>query len=76
MTIEKINQIKKQEVRVSSYGDYIALDLLDKEGKIIETPFYIKEGKSVEVHWATPSSERVFNPCDYDDFFERWIGVL
>ncbi len=63
----------KQSVRKSGYGDYIALDFIDETGKIISTPFYISNGKSVEVHWGWPSSERAINPVTYDEWYERYL---
>lgn len=62
----------KPVVRISSYGDYIALDFVKKSGQIESTPFYISNGKSVECHWARPSGERCDNPNAYDDWVERW----
>ena len=62
-----------QKVRVSSYKDYIALDIMDKEQKILATPFYIKNGTEVEVHWAKPSNERPDNPCGLDDWYDRYM---
>jgi hypothetical protein len=46
-----------QEVRQSAYKDYIALDFTEG-GKIISTPFYIREGEQAEVHWPRPSNEQ------------------
>lgn len=63
----------KQEVRRSGYGDYIALDFMDEDGRITATPFYITDGKSVEVHWGTPSSEQPVNPLTYDDFHDIFL---
>lgn len=63
----------EQFVRVSGYNDYIALDFADAAGKIESTPFYIKEGGVVEVHWMRPSNERCENPTDYDDFNDKYL---
>lgn len=72
MKTEITNLLHKQVVRKSGFNDYIALDFLDKDGKIIATPFYIKEGGSVEVHWGRPSSERCGNQTRYEDFWDRY----
>lgn len=63
----------KQTVRISGFGDYIALDFISDNNEKIETPFYIKNNKTVEVHWARPSDERPSNPIDYDDFYEKYV---
>lgn len=63
----------EQAVRVSGYGDYIALDFLTTTGSIKSTPFYIKNGYQVEVHWGTPQSERCQNPRSYDDFHDKYL---
>ena len=63
----------KQNVRISGYGDYIALDFIKEDKTIEKTPFYISNGKEVEVHWATPSNERSEHPTTYDEWYERYL---
>jgi hypothetical protein len=61
-----------QEVRQSAYKDYIALDFTEG-GKIISTPFYIREGEQAEVHWPRPSNEQCKNPAHYDDYHDTYL---
>lgn len=63
----------KQVVRNSHYKDYIALDFVNEDNTIANTPFYISNKQNIEVHWATPSNERPDNPSEYDDWFERYM---
>ena len=58
----------KPVLRDSSYGDYVAVDMVDERGLIVSTPFYIKEGQTIEAHWPKPSNEQPKNPVHYDDF--------
>lgn len=60
------------KVRISGYNDYIAVDMVDEQGVIHATPFYIANGRTVEVHFATPSSERAPDAVTYDEWYERW----
>lgn len=32
----------KRVLRVSAYKDYVAVDILDKENKVLSTPFYLR----------------------------------
>lgn len=46
----------KRELRISGYKDYIAIDIVDETGKIIETPLYLRaNGKPVKckILWET-----------------------
>lgn len=45
-----------ENVRVSTYGDYIAVDLMDGE-RIISTPFYLRLGETINAKWNTPTNE-------------------
>ena len=62
-----------QSIRNSSYGDYIAVDLVGEDGNILSTPFYIKNKKEIEVWWAWPSSERTAYPVTTDDWYEKYL---
>lgn len=62
------NKNAKPVLRDSSYGDYVAVDMVDERGLIVSTPFYIKEGQIIEAHWPKPSNEQPKNPIHYDDF--------
>lgn len=62
----------ENSVRHSSYGDYIAVDLINEGGKITSTPFYIKEGKTVEVWWSRPSAEQCDYPVTSDDWYDKY----
>jgi len=63
----------KQILRKSGFGDYIAVDFVDSYGNILKTPFYISNGREVEVHWGRPSNERCENPINYDDFVDKYL---
>lgn len=49
MTSEQIKQ--KRSLRISSYGDYIAVDIVDNRNKILSTPVYLSKGKWQEVQY-------------------------
>lgn len=66
----KKENIAKPVLRDSSYGDYVAVDMVDERGLIVSTPFYIKEGQTIEAHWPKPQSEQPKNPVHYDDFHD------
>lgn len=67
--------MNKSEIvlRKSQFGDYIAVDLIDEETKLIKTIFYIQNNRMVEVHWAIPSNERVDYPVVYDEWWDRFM---
>src|SRR3990172_6118819 len=66
------NTVNTFKVRVSGYKDYIAMDILNKSGKILATPIYMNNGHVLEIHTGRPSSERCDFPYDYDDFNDKW----
>lgn len=72
LIIKKLS-IMQQSLRISGYCDYIALDFTDKKGNIEKTLFYIRNGRSVEVHWPTPSSERMQHARTYDEFNDKYL---
>jgi len=39
----------KRVIRKSAYGDYFAIDLVDKNGYIMKTELYLKKGEQREV---------------------------
>ena len=61
-----------EKVRWSKHGDYIAVDIVDKKGNVVDTPFYITPHSPVEVHFPTPSAERPEDPSEYADWHQRY----
>lgn len=35
----------KRSLRISGHKDYVAVDLIDKDGKILSTPIYLRKDK-------------------------------
>jgi hypothetical protein len=58
---------KDIKVRVSGYGDYVAVDVVDVEGRIIETPVYVTNKTPVLLRTSKPDSERLDS-----EFFDEW----
>lgn len=44
--------METRKLRVSEYKDYVAVDIVDEDGKILSTPFYYngKERVKIQVH--------------------------
>ena len=64
---------KKLKLRISGYKDYIAIDEVDKDGNILTTPLYIKNGQQLELHTPIPSSEQIEFAKTYEDFHDKWL---
>lgn len=39
----------KKTLRKSQFADYVAVDLLNKDGQIVETPIYLQKNKPVNL---------------------------
>lgn len=55
-----------RNLRVSGHKDYIAVDILDAQGKVLETPLYLRKGEI----------KRIFHKEEaVDQFFETEITI-
>jgi hypothetical protein len=66
----------KYKLRVSGYGDYIAVDKVDDKGNILETPIYLQRGKELKIKTGKPNNERPKGACTSDEFFDKWTLKL
>lgn len=64
------------KVRISGFKDYVAMDRVDAEGNILDTPIYITKKTPVEIHTGKPSAEQPPSPSHYDDFNDKWLISL
>lgn len=67
--------MKTIQIRKSQYNDYFAVDYLDEQGKMVETPIYLKPNQQAKIRMRWDCLEHFdSNQSWMEDAFIRFNG--